>query len=193
MKREVVGCIGGGGNHLRWLLLLDPSFTYFRDVAPDNYSFIVNCVYPNDRNWQNWLNYEWRYRLEVENLIAFSHGRELQSDTRYCALKTSPTDALKHYIKFNTNLNTTLVDTFKQQTHRFNEFVESHTTNENLLVIESGDLFQSTLDRNLYERVVAWFNLSNNYTQAAEIHSIWWNLVKRAEQEIIQDLQKIYS
>lgn len=193
MKREVIGCVGGGGNHLRWLLLLDPQFPHLqghRGPSHDTFSFIVNNVYPEDRNWQNWLNYEWRWRLEVDHLIAFSHGRALQRDTRYCALVTSPDDAFKHYVKFNTNLNNTLVETFKQQIGIYNN---SFRPADNLLIIDGSKLFQPILDIELYNKVIEWFELSDNYAQAAEIHSLWWKLVKRAEQEIIQDLQKIYS
>jgi hypothetical protein len=184
--------MGGGGNHLRWLLLLDPEFSYFREQAADNFTFITKCVYPNDRTWQNWLNYEWRWRLGVEDLIAFSHGRVLQSDTRYCALKTNPEQAIKHYLKFNTNLNTTLMQTFKQQTEDYNNKIGS-IKSDNLMIVDSDQLFQPTLDKDFYLKITEWFNLSDNYDQAATIHSMWWALIKRAEQEIIQDLQRIYS
>jgi hypothetical protein len=185
--------MGGGGNHLRWLLLLDPQFSYLREYASDNYSFIINCVYPNDRTWQNWLNYEWRWRLEVENLIAFSHGRVIQSDTRYCALRTDPDNAFRHYLKFNTNLNTTLIDTFKQQTADYNKLINTNSDSANLLIVDSESMFQPTLDQDFYNKVIDWFELSDHYEQAAEIHQQWWKLVKRAEQEIIRDLQGLYS
>jgi len=192
MKREVIGCIGSGGNHLRWLLLLDPEFSYFRDLAPDNFAFINKFVYTDDRNWQNWLNYEWRWRMELDQLIAFSHLRELRSDVKYCALVTDPDLAFKHYVKFNTNLNTTLVHTFKEKTVEYNNRIHS-LNNSNMLIVDSADLFKPQLDVELYRKIVQWFELRDYYEQAAQIHQRWWQLVKRAEQEIILDLQKLYS
>ena len=193
MKREVVGCTGGGGNHLRWLLLLSPEFSYFRDHAPDNFTFIKQCVYPNNRNWQNWLNFEWRWRLKVDQLITFSHLRPLQSDTKYCALITDPDLALKHYLKFNSNLNNTLIDTFKYQVIIYNDSVKKQSDKNNLIVINSETLLQPELDQDLYNKVVNWFSITNCYNQAKEIHLLWWQLVKRAEKDIITDLQKIYN
>jgi len=192
VNREVVGCLGGGGNHLRWLLLLNPEFSYFRDHAPDNFTFIRDCVYPNNRNWQNWLNFEWRWRLEIDKLIAFSHLRPLQSDTKYCALVTDPDLALKHYLKFNSNLNNTLIDTFKSNVEIYNRQVQAQSKSPNLLIIDSAELFQPTLNRYLYTKIVTWFELKLYYTQASQIHARWWHLIKTAEKEIISDLQKLY-
>jgi hypothetical protein len=192
MKREVIGCMGGGGNHLRCLLLLDPEFSYFRDHAPDNYTFMKECVYPDDRNWQNWLNYEWRWRLGLDVSIKFSHLNRIENDTKYCALRTDPDLAFKHYVKFNTNLNTTLIHTFKEKIVEYNDKLDK-SLKDNILVVNSIDLFKPTLDQTLYYTATEWFGLSNCYEQAAQIHQRWWTLVKRAEQEIILDLQKIYT
>ena len=188
-KREVIGYMGSGGNHLRWLLLLDPSFVLPRGTSQNNYDFIIQDVYSFGRTWQNWLNYEWRWRLEVEDLIAFSHGRVIQSDIKYCALKTDPDAAFKHYLKFNTNLNTTLIDTFKRKTMEYNDTIVAQSVLDNVLIIDSEGLFQPQLDTELYNQVVEWFELDNLYDQASEIHTKWYNLIKRAEQDIITDLQ----
>jgi hypothetical protein len=86
-----------------------------------------------------------------------------------------------------------LINTFKQKTAEYNETIDSYKNHDNVLIVDSERLFDKTLDKNLYSQIVDWFELGNSYEQAAEIHTLWWRLVKKAEQEIIQDLQKIYS
>lgn len=91
---------GAGGNHIRWLLLLDSRFqfdfyeqservqkalNYFIDAKEykllsnlpnDKAKNIAALVYSKKRTWHNWLAIEWYYRNAINNVIFFDHGNE---------------------------------------------------------------------------------------------------------------------
>ena len=58
--RTVVAPIGGAGNHVRWLCLLDKGFDLksITKTSASNFDFILNTVYNEKRNNDNWLTIE---------------------------------------------------------------------------------------------------------------------------------------
>jgi len=56
---------GGGGNHIRWLLYPDKIFHSIEDYD-NKLDFIKAEIYNNDRSWDNWLEYEWNWRTELD-------------------------------------------------------------------------------------------------------------------------------
>jgi hypothetical protein len=65
---------GAGGNHLRWLLLIDEKFNFFNfQSITDKVNYILNSIYPLKRTHSNWLDYEWIWRDDLKRFIMFMH------------------------------------------------------------------------------------------------------------------------
>jgi hypothetical protein len=212
LKFAVVAPIGGFGNHLRWLMLLDKQFSLMDiarhqknirniDVLENKVEFIKINIYPVTRSWHNWLKHEWGFRVQLENQISFSHYEVTEdfatiseSDRKTIALVTDPDLAYRGYVKFNTSTNGRGMAGFKHEVISFNRKVtELAKTNKNIRLLDGAKLFQDTLDQNLYNSAAEWFQAGNNYTQANDIHQIWYSLHKKAEKEILEHFQDIYN
>jgi hypothetical protein len=219
MKYQVNSPIGGFGNHLRWLLLLDSRFNFTLPI-PDfdrsihsnpinlltdstnchfgtikqKLSFIQNYVYPQDRSWHNWLIFEVKYRHELQPYVFFNHDYDNISDdpVKTIACTISPNLAYKSYLKFNSNCNLTSADLFKKVTANNNWHV-NHLSKNDYLIINSDNLFSSSLDRNLYETIINFLNFDNHYDSANTVHQLWYNLHKKSEKEFVEYIQQLYS
>lgn len=197
MTRGLWASWGGFGNHLRWLLLLDTPWS-FNNQGVSNVDFVKQYVYPNDRSWHNWLYHEWQLRDHTDNLVPLSHNIREQFESRknglHISLVTDPDLAYKSYVKFNSNLNNHTVSAFKHNVDQFNRESERLSKeNSNLLILDSSKLFTSVLDKDLYTAAANWFRFPVNYEKANDIHSVWYNLHKKAEQELVRDLQQLYK
>ena len=244
-NKAIISPMGGYGNHLRWLLLLDaqfsftianeeerynsvkgnewPNFDNLNNVLPTvkkeielymgDYSkfqayntvyssidkkleFIKNWVYSPDRTWHNWLVFEWEFRTQLNDCVFFDHLPHLIDTSKYktIVMTIDPILAYKSYVKFNSNLNNHLKHTFIDETAKLNnELLDAANTNNNILNLDSSLLFNNVLDRDLYMSAIEYFGLDDNYEHANELHKIWFNLHKKSEQELIQDLQVLYN
>jgi len=105
----IIAPIGGGGNHIRWLCLLDQSFDLKKITEKDKFDFILNDVYNDDRNWHNWLQFEWTWRNEVDNIINHQHylpkAQKNLNFNKILYINANGENCYKHYIKFNSSLN----------------------------------------------------------------------------------------
>lgn len=162
----------------------------------DMYSLIEQRVYPTDRTWHNWLLWEWCFRVRMNSYIKFSHAASDCSPTDRCIFLTiTPDLAYKNYLKFNSNLNNTTVEHFKSQVEEGNnEIIAEAKKYPTMRLVLSGDrLFSSTLCKNFYRDVIDWFELEDNYAVAQHIHTLWYNLHKKAEQEFVNHITNFYK
>jgi hypothetical protein len=192
LKTDIIvhGSIGAGGNHVRWLLLLDKKFTLPGD---DKVEFILDKVYPSDRTYHNWLDQEWAWRVQLDTQIIFQHtcwlrGWEHRPDdfSKYNVYVTSSDAelALKLYKKFNISLNNTPENFFLDQTT--NEYAESVLCRDNWhggFIFDTVKLYTAELNKDLYQQMVDYCGLDDNYTQAKIIHEQWYRLHEKAEFE----------
>lgn len=170
----------------------DMTFFYFRNTE-EKLNFINTQVYPDSRTWQNWLNVEWKYRKSLDNLVPVTHiPMRTVSTQKSISLIMPPELALKTYIKFNTNLNNISMDEFIFQTKWFNTQILKLDPKTNL-VLSSETLFSPVLDRDFYSKIVKWADLDGDYEFANYIHTRWYNLQRRAEQEIVKFLSDLYN
>ena len=72
----IVAHIGGCGNHIRWLCLLDQTFDISSITKKDKFDFILNEVYGKDRTWHNWLTYEWKWRELLNKIFYIANSLE---------------------------------------------------------------------------------------------------------------------
>jgi hypothetical protein len=167
-------------------------------LIEDKISFIADNVYGKDRSWQNWIYYEFQYRIQLIESIALEHPGTFDSDIhrqfdKIIAVTTDPTLAMHSYIKFNSNMGLTPIDDFIMASEINNqEMIKYAGQHENILLVNSDSLWQPSLDKNLYNTIIKWFDLTDNYKYANKIHNIWFNLHKKAEKEIVTYFHNLY-
>jgi len=214
-KYGVCAPIGGFGNHVRWLALLDPVFQFeatplaeprFKNIPdpsrhikfldPDSKleSFRTQ-IYSTNRSWTNWLCIEFLYREDLDQLIVFDHRKdEIDGVDKNLVLTVDPDLALQSYFKFNSNLNHCTPEIFKEQSQWFtrNAIRNSSSKLENK-IINVNSLYQSTLDREFYNSMIEWFGLSDCYDLANQVHGLWFDAHQRSEQQFVEHVNNFYK
>ena len=221
MDFVVIAPVGGFGNHVRWLLLLDRQFQFTVRKVPwptvnffgnleqypwtiiadinDKIEFIRNHVYANFRTWHNWLIVEWFYRTRLDSVIEFRHGPldNLHKQSHFdhkkvLVLQIDPEFASRSYFKFNPNFNNTPRDVFQDEIRRYNFEATHIPAHKNLLRLRTESLYNPELDKDFYLRVIDFFELENNYAIANEMHQLWYQGHLRAEKQFVEDVVKFY-
>lgn len=197
--------IGSFGNHLRWLLLLSNKFTinipHQQSITiHQKMSWLFKYVYPDDRTWHNWLNYEWRFRkvIDTSDTIEFTHDNNIldtneNSSARFICTTISPDLAYRSYMKFNNNLNNSLIERFKVDTAKANHKIMHGIDDSRVLKIDSDMLWKPQLDRTLYMRVADWFDCDKQWLPAVQLHERWFSLQQKAEREFVRDVVNLYG
>jgi len=212
LKCGVCAPIGGFGNHVRWLALLDPVFQFeatplaeprfkkisdssrhikFLDTDSKLDSFCTQ-IYSSKRSWDNWLWMEFLYREDLDEVLLFEHrGSQIDGIDKNLVLTINPELALRSYFKLNSNLNHCTPEIFKQQTTQFNLGVGSKNPENKIMNVDC--LYQSTLDRTFYNNMIEWFELSDCYDLANQVHGLWFAAHQRAEQEFVEYTNNLYK
>jgi len=207
--------IGGFGNHVRWLALLDPCFQFeltplaeprfkkipdpsrhikFLDADSKLESFCTQ-IYSLKRSWNNWLWMEFLYREDLDAVLVFNHrGDQIEGVTKNLVLTVDPELALRSYFKLNSNLNHCTPEIFKEQSLWFtrNAVVNSPVCLENK-IISADCLYQPTLDRTFYNNMIEWYELSDCYHLANQVHGLWFEAHQRAEQQFLEYVNNFYK
>jgi hypothetical protein len=155
-------------------------------------------VYPENRTWHNWLLFEWKYRNLLQEIFPIEHAfdYEIENPTdKHLFLSVTPKLAYYSYLKFNSNLNNCSPSLFQEMTNRWIQKTKLYCLKypDHCLNLNGDILFNSVLDYDFYQTVTKFFNLDLKYDLANQIHNRWYHLHKKAEQELIIDLQNIYS
>lgn len=212
LKCGVCAPIGGFGNHVRWLILLDPCFRFevvplaeprfkkmpdssrritFLDANSKLESFCKQ-IYSTSRSWHNWIWMEFLYRKDLDQVLVFNHREDLFEGTnKNLVLTIDPDLALKSYFKLNSNLNHCTPKIFKQQTDQFNLGADYGNLQNKTMNVDC--LYQSTLDRKFYNHVIEWFELTDCYELANQVHGLWYHAHQRAEQEFVEYTNNLYK
>jgi hypothetical protein len=205
---NIIAPIGGYGNHVRWLVSLDPTFTlnltppslenFVLTNVEEKINFIQDRIYFPERSWHNWLEVEWRYREGMHNSIPFGHSYvELRNTEPTLILTIEPELAYRSYLKFNSNLNNRSRDRFfrdivEENTNNI-QFAHSDSTVNYTTVLSSDILFQPMLDKEFYNKLISFFGLQDQYEQANHIHQLWYCCHRQAEQEFVHDIAQVYK
>ena len=207
--------IGGFGNHVRWLALLDPCFQFeatplaeprFKNVldllrhikfldADSKLESFRTQIYSATRSWDNWLWIEYLYREDLDQVLVFDHRKDhIEDVTKNLVLTVDPELALQCYFKLNSNLNHCTPEMFKEQSLWFTRNAVRNSPNYIENKIMSVDcLYQSTLDRTFYNNMIEWFGLSDCYDLANQVHELWFYSHQRAEQQFVQYTNNLYT
>lgn len=159
----------------------------------DKKKLIDEHVYPENRTWQNWLNFEWKFRYPLNNAIPLHH--EIEGDTIILPgiyINTESQFALRSYIKFNSNLNNLTVNEFTKKIDTYKVDLDKVNKTNNL-IINASEVMQSNLDPQLYTRIMDYIGIPGNYDLANYAHKKWYNLQCRAEKEIGQFFTNLYQ
>lgn len=204
MKYLVTSPIGGFGNHVRWLLLLDNKFNCLQDDVFKNdnspqgkSSFIMEHVYHEKRTWHNWLRIEWDFRIWVNKHIALEHEAygvaSIHHDSKFSdaiiAVHVEPEFAYKRYLKFNSGNNGRSKEETITEIEEYNSKILNNPTTT---IIDAAVLYNEQLDEELYSRCIDAFSLESNFDYASEIHKQWYKLQENAEFEFVQDITNMY-
>ena len=202
----ILGNVGGAGNHIRWLCLLDKNF-HLKDIIEKNkFNFILNNVYGKDRTWHNWLKIEWSHRKIIDDIIYFSHFfyeiKRRVYINKVLHINVNGENCYKHYVKFNSNLNNIDKKYFVKKTDSDNNIykkLSDKKTNQNFgnnftfLSVNFDHFYKNPLDNKIINEINNFFSINIPVDQAKELHNEWISLNKKAEIEIITDLRKLYE
>lgn len=178
---------------MRWLLLLDEKFNFFKfQSIKDKAHYILTRIYPLNRTYSNWLDYEWIWRDRLHKFIMFSHPdcdtnwkNNLDQFNKLNIFIESSDKFLPSqlYKKINPNFNgVSDLEFVKMCEQRFSE-VELLVNDVNGIVVDLVELFSPVLSENLYKRLTDYAQLDYNYDYANLIHQRWYVLHQTAEEE----------
>lgn len=180
--------VGGYMNHLRWLLLLSGTYTKPWGKAQNNvkFNFIKSQIYSEDRSCFNWLDFEWKFRTKsnLQDMIFVSHDLDkiniINQPKKVVALYLEPSNALFHYLKMNPALNGMSEELFLDSiTNHKNKLSEINA--EEILHVQIDKLYNETLDKEIYDNIVNFLNIDNEYEVANDVHKLWYNINKQGE------------
>jgi hypothetical protein len=185
---------GAGGNHLRWLLFLDPQYQDpFNNYtsADSKVKFILENVYTPKRTWNTWLQQEWFHRPmlngqidifhECEDWKTFTDQRSLFITFNNCELP------LMHYYHINLGLNSSTPEQFRAwiiYRQLTIEYIQAQTqSNSNFKFLKADCIFDPELDVDFYNQLVSAFGFDNVYEHAAQVHRAYTQCRRRSAQE----------
>lgn len=214
LKCGVCAPIGGFGNHVRWLALLDPVFQFvltpskdggfvkitdtsrqitFLDAESKLESFRTQ-IYSPKRSWDNWLWMEFLYQ-ETQQVFQLEHLWTLVDRVdKNLVCTIDPELALQSYFKLNSNLFHCTPEKFKIDVkHRIMSNVNNLSRQSGNKVIAVDCLYQPTLDREFYNNMIEWLELSDCYDLANQVHGLWYDSHQRAKQDFVEYTNHLYK
>jgi len=140
-------------------------------INPKNkVEFISKEVYPSERNKQNWLEYEWKFRNKIEIFCKVMHSiDEINKNEKTIVMRVSAITANNHYMDMNTDHQ---AYTSKSMEKFYNNIMPTW------LEISSEKLLNEVLDEELYNTATEYFNIDNNYKDAKIVHKLWYARIK---------------
>ena len=181
--RTVVAPIGGAGNHVRWLCLLDKRFDLkpISKTSASNFEFILNTVYNEKRNNDNWLKIEFLWRPNLVHLIDLYNDIELieRFDNKKLLYVYSPGEnCYNHYFKFNKAKKSH--DKMKDKQQWIDEVDIQNKNIQNLLpepfVLHFGKYYTDNIDQSLLDQLDSFFNIKIPFDEADAVHKRWIKL-----------------
>jgi hypothetical protein len=214
LKCGVCAPVGGFGNHVRWLALLDPVFQFVLTPSVDGgFSKITDSsrqitfldaesklesfrtqIYSSKRSWDNWLWMEFLYQ-ETQQVFQLEHLCTLVDGVdKNLVCTIDPELALQCYFKLNSNLNHCTPNIFKKQVRQVVDSALSNPSRRLENKIMNVDcLYQPVLDREFYNNMIEWFGLSDCYDLANQVHGLWIGAHQRAEKEFVEYTNNLYK
>ena len=190
MNKSIIFPYGSGGNQVRWLLFLDQQMTVpsgkpwddCQQNVKSKFNFIQKNVYPVTRSWNNWLQFEWAYRTDLDAQISVNHDMwkwEQECDDRELYLTfDNICTPFNHYFHINLGLNCLTPDEYKLKLSiwfkEFN-FLKNRIQEFEYKKILSMDVMYDNpeLDYDFYKEIIDFFGFDNNYNSAKVVHNLY--------------------
>jgi len=198
MKKELVFPNGAGGNHIRWLMYFDKSFDtmhFSADKSPDNkLSFIQEKIYPNERTWHNWAEFEWKYRKRYNHIVNIDmQHNELPDAQNKKTIVLTFNDYMECakraliFIYFNKHDNT--LDEIKEYYKLYDSQIKSQNYSSFEKVITGDVIWDNVLDKKFYYDIIDFWGFEDHYEYAAKVHTLWKNCQTRSLNQFIETCQ----
>jgi len=193
----VIACVGGLGNHVRNMCLLDHSFDLSTVTDKHTQEYLLKDVYTDFRSWHNWMQIEHQFRAPLDPFITVQHP-DHSVDDRWRVEPTvftmvDPETCYHHYLKFNSNLNNLTKRYFKEMTQRqIDHWRSIADTHDNVTTLSVDALFQGELDASWLEQLNTAFGLHIDYQSASLVHAKWQKLNRRAERDLVKHFVREY-
>jgi len=200
MIPEIVFSTGMGGNHVRWLLSIDPKFDlpFCTGSIDDKVSWICQNVYKN-RTWNNWLLTEWKYTDSLDSIIKVNHELtqpgEKWDDINWLNKKQlllttkDNTITAYHYFMVNIGYNNQNKEILLAQFDQWDTIVSSLQNGRYDLsskkVLLSDCVADPLLDAEWYKEIVGWAGYDNLYEPASRIQAAYYECRQQAAQDFI--------
>ena len=182
--------MGSGGNHVRWLLFLDTKFTtdLCDNTLDSKLEFIKTRVYPlpgtngsaNGRTWNNWLDFEWTWRKNLDQLLLVTHNDYMETEHNQKELfldVLDPYPMITHYNHINLGSSSTsdkLLKRFRRWQKEVKQIRTSTVDMPNKKVIYVDGLHEKILSKSLYQELIEFYQLDNNYDHACNIQERYY-------------------
>ena len=185
IMRTVVAPIGGAGNHVRWLCLLDKSFDLkpISKTSATNFEFILNTVYNEKRNNDNWLEIEFIWRENLVHLIDLYNDIEFIKDfdnKKFLYVCSPGEKCYEHYFKFSKK-NKKYQDRMHENKEQWIKEVDTQNDNittllPNPFILHFGKYYTENIDEKLLDQLNGFFNINIPYAEADIVHKRWIEL-----------------
>ena len=186
--RTVVAPIGGAGNHVRWLCLLDKGFDLksITKTSASNFDFILNTVYNEKRNNDNWLTIEFLWRENLVHLIdLYTDVEPTQNwDNKKILYVFSPGEkCYNHVSKFKKHKK--LQDKMHDKAQWIEQVDTQNKNIKNLLpepfILHFGKYYTEEIDQSLLDQLNDCFGIDIPFAEAQAVHNKWLKLNHRKQ------------
>lgn len=198
MIPEIVFPAGVGGNHVRWLLSIDPKFNLAHGGASvdDKVDWICKNIYHN-RTWNNWLAKESQYRNQLDSIMMLKHSvtqpgemfyhPDWQEKKQLLLTVDDPIMASYHYFMVNIGLNNQTKDTMMRNLTQWQEIsdtIESLNLSTKK-ILKSDCIIRSDLDLDWYKEITNWAGFDDLYEPANRIQGAYHQCRQQAARDFV--------
>lgn len=196
---SICGPIGGFTQHIRWLLLVS---NYYNSLDKLNYvgaliyqkrfplkpddkvKFIEQYIYPVERRLFNWLDEKYMYRQQLDKTILHTHDLSKLTTGPNIIITMDPVFSYNFYLKITPSIGEDKQD-FINTVIRQNKENTEYTKNTNSYLLDTQQLYLPVLDRQIYDDMIQFLNIDNQYESAQHVHKLWYDLRKGQEEDIM--------
>ena len=199
-KHSICGPIGGFTQHIRWLMLVSANYNdleklnyigamvpkkYYPFKGEDKVKFIQEHIYPSDRRCFNWLDEKYMHRQALKKVILHTHELDECGSEPTIIITMDPMFSYNFYLKFAPMIALDKDGFIEKVVRQNKENLDYANAQPNCFHIDTEQLYSPTLDRNIYDNMISFLNIDNVYECAQQVHKMWYDNRKSAEEEIV--------
>jgi len=202
-------------HHTRFLLLLSNNYNdenllnkkgfliendTFPTKAKDKVEFFKKYSYPDTRGCFTWHRYEQILNISCDKVLTNRHSLNMipiknDQENKTVFLKHNIAFCIEKWLKFEPqsilNFTNGLDGDPVQQFIKWLEFYRISnekfvpSSNHKVLILKGELMYNELLDKSLYDQMVEFLGITNEYEHACELHKVWFGLHVKAKQQCI--------